>query len=313
MLQKLVLTVCMTLFSFAEYQKISIGTIDPEYHMRVNNNTLLKILKEVERVYETTLGQNVFDIAQHGGKPVNIVYVPDSDRKTKIEQKTALLERKKIQISNLKALIDIKEKQVKAIGKEVTINKNALNEHISALNDYTKQFQRKKFTSREAYNKAKAYYDEKKEEIERLQKIYYTHYENSYLPHVDEFNQRVARYNALVGEYKFLQIKLEVLSRGFTEKKGVAVGQTRTVYKTVYKDGQYQKTAKTTKTMKKIEIYGFTNLNQLKVILAHEIGHLIGMDHVSIPHALMNPHLQKNQEEYLQLTESDIKEFKRSY
>ena len=162
MLQKLLLTVCMTLFSFAEYQKISIGTIDPEYHMQVDNNTLLKILKEVERVYETTLGQNVFDIVQHGGKPVNIVYVPDSDRKTKIEQKTALLERKKIQISNLKPLIDIKEKQVKAIGKEVTINKNALNEHISALNDYTKQFQRKKFTSREAYNKAKAYYDEKK-------------------------------------------------------------------------------------------------------------------------------------------------------
>ena len=46
--------------------------------------------------------------------------------------------------------------------------------------------------------------------------------------------------------------------------------------------------------MNKIEIYGFDNKQELKVILAHEIAHLVGIPHINVKDALMNPILQKS-------------------
>jgi len=65
--------------------------------------------------------------------------------------------------------------------------------------------------------------------------------------------------------------------------------------------------------MTKIEIYGFDNLKQLKVVLAHEIGHLVGIPHIENKGALMNPIVQKNQEMNLSLTQDDIKAFKENF
>ena len=65
--------------------------------------------------------------------------------------------------------------------------------------------------------------------------------------------------------------------------------------------------------MSKIEIYGFNNLNELKVILAHEIAHLVGLPHIDKKGALMNPIIQVNQIEKLFLTHEDIELFKRYF
>ena len=61
--------------------------------------------------------------------------------------------------------------------------------------------------------------------------------------------------------------------------------------------------------MNKIEIYGFESLNELKAILAHELAHLVGIPHIEVVGALMNPVLQKNQIENLELTSYDIELF----
>ena len=64
--------------------------------------------------------------------------------------------------------------------------------------------------------------------------------------------------------------------------------------------------------MNKIEIYGFDNLKQLKVVLAHEIAHLVGIPHIEVKNALMNPLLDKNQDE-LVLSSEDILNFKENF
>ena len=65
--------------------------------------------------------------------------------------------------------------------------------------------------------------------------------------------------------------------------------------------------------MDKIEIYGFDDLNSLKAILAHEIGHLVGVGHIEQQGALMNPILQENQIANLELTPADMEEFEKSF
>jgi predicted Zn-dependent protease len=97
------------------------------------------------------------------------------------------------------------------------------------------------------------------------------------------------------------------------EVKGVAKGYTKTVLKTVYKDGKQYRTKETKNYMEKIEIYGFDNLEQLKTILAHEILHLVGVGHIDTKGALMNLILQENQVKNLHLTSEDIKNFQNSF
>lgn len=65
--------------------------------------------------------------------------------------------------------------------------------------------------------------------------------------------------------------------------------------------------------MNKIEIYGFESLSELKAILAHEIAHLVGVPHIQEQGALMNPILQKNQKQNLNLTYDDILNFKEHF
>ena len=65
--------------------------------------------------------------------------------------------------------------------------------------------------------------------------------------------------------------------------------------------------------MNKIEIYSFDSKEQLKVILAHEIAHLVGIPHINVKNALMNPILQDNQVKNLELTFDDIRAFEMNF
>ena len=46
-------------------------------------------------------------------------------------------------------------------------------------------------------------------------------------------------------------------------------------------------------------VYGFESIDELRAVLAHEIGHLVGIPHIDIKNALMNPILQENQKNKL--------------
>lgn len=94
---------------------------------------------------------------------------------------------------------------------------------------------------------------------------------------------------------------MESLSHSFSNVLGVAVGR-----KIKHNDEYIIE-------MKKIDIYNFENKNKFKAILAHELGHLIGLGHVESKGSLMNPILQYNQIKKLNLSSDDIKEFKKSF
>jgi chaperonin cofactor prefoldin len=57
---------------------------------------------------------------------------------------------------------------------------------------------------------------------------------------------------------------------------------------------------------KKINIYSFQHLSELKLILAHELGHALGIEHVSSPGSVMHHMADAAQGEQLQLSNADI-------
>jgi predicted Zn-dependent protease len=110
-----------------------------------------------------------------------------------------------------------------------------------------------------------------------------------------------------------LNKEIETMSRKFKKVQGVTIGVKEITLKTFYKNGKKVKEKSINHTMNKIEVYGFENLKELKVLLAHEIGHLVGIPHINKANALMNPILQENQKEKLLLTNDDIKNFKNNF
>jgi len=103
------------------------------------------------------------------------------------------------------------------------------------------------------------------------------------------------------------------MNRGFKKVKGNAIGLKQVTSKVFYKNGKRVKEKSVKNIMNKIEVYGFESKNELKAILAHEIAHLVGIPHIEVKDALMNPILQKNQINQLSLTQSDISNFKKNF
>lgn len=83
--------------------------------------------------------------------------------------------------------------------------------------------------------------------------------------------------------------------------------------KTYVEDGKKYEKKSIVNSMNKIEIYNFESINQLKVVLAHEIAHLVGIPHINIKGSLMHPLLQEEQLNLLYLTNEDIVNFKNNF
>jgi hypothetical protein len=106
---------------------------------------------------------------------------------------------------------------------------------------------------------------------------------------------------------------IENLSRSIKVVKGNAISNKTILKKTYTKNGRVYKEDIIQELDEKIEIYGFESLMELKVIIAHEIAHIVGIPHIKVKGALMNPILQENQIKKLQLTKEDIRNFKKHF
>jgi len=55
-----------------------------------------------------------------------------------------------------------------------------------------------------------------------------------------------------------------------------------------------------------IQIYGFTSFDDLRLTLAHEFGHALGLKHTTDPKSLMYPRLKEQDIHNFKLTDSDL-------
>ncbi|NUF17294.1 matrixin family metalloprotease, partial [Acinetobacter lactucae] len=55
-----------------------------------------------------------------------------------------------------------------------------------------------------------------------------------------------------------------------------------------------------------IQIYGYASLNDLRLTLAHELGHALGLKHTTDPKSLMYPYLREQDIHNFKLTDSDL-------
>lgn len=303
----------LTLFtlSFASFQEVRIGKIDDFYKDKLTEQQLRTIIDEIKYTFESELNMNIFAYSQNG-KSIDILFETPSKLEEKIQKKIENINSKLEKIQELKILFP----QIK---DEMSISQNSYNEQtsilnkkIEALNEYIRDVNKKGSLSKDEYLKVQNYINNEKNQIDlesKKQKKYHMDLTRLF----NHYNQKVFSFNNLVNDVNRLNNEIESMNRSFKKIKGKTFGEENTTIKSYYKDGELVKEKSTTITMNKIEIYGFDNLKQLKAVLAHEIAHLVGIPHIEAKNALMNPILDKSQEENLVLTPEDILNFKENF
>ncbi|WP_320033691.1 matrixin family metalloprotease [Halarcobacter sp.] len=298
----------LILFSFvnASFEKVSIGTIDKHY--KISKEQIYSILKEIEFTFEKELDKDVFDYADDG-KPINFIYLPPSKLENEISRKISRIESKKQKIQELKDYFPNKKNDIENTKEILSKQQDELNNKVRKYNNYIKTINSKKSITKEELNKVKTYSKKEKtvlnDEIKKLKAK-----RRELRREIIKFNSKVTSFNNLINDLNRLNIQLEAMNRNYSKIRGRTFGLQTIEKKTTFKDGKKKEEQKISISMDKIEIYGFKNLDELKIILAHEIAHLVGLPHVNEKNALMNPIIQKSQlEKGLNLTPADIQLF----
>ncbi len=307
-MKNLFLLITLVNLSYAQFQKVSIGHIDEHYRDVLSKEKLYEIIKEIEDTFESQLGMNVFDYSIDG-KPIDVIYMPPSKKKKKLLQNLKNMELFKDDMNALSINIDLNKKSLNSSKKLLNNEYKELNQFINKLNEYILKVNKSSNQiSKSEYEKVKKYVSNEQKKISsktmRLEQK-----KKKLNIKIATLKNEIRKYNLLVSRYNRLQRSSEQLSKSTTEVKGITKSKTKITY---LEDGDSIKKKSSEIYMEKIEIYDFEDLALLKVILAHEIGHLVGVEHINTVGALMNPYIQKEQLKDLLLTKDDVKVFNKA-
>ena len=288
---------------FADFQKVKVGFIDPSFD--ITKVQVEQLLRTIEKELEAQIGLNLFDYDPEG-KPIDFIYMAPSQKKQNIQSSINKLQRSFSQIEQFAKRLTQKRQKVLEKEKDVVERKKSLDRQIVQLNNKIDQFNNLKKTNEKEFHSSKKRLETEQKKLQtRINK--WNQANRNYEVYLNAYNQQVIDYRLRVKSYNRLQRALETLVRTSPEIQGAAKGYKKVVYNSFEKDGNIFIDKKQTTIMEKIEIYGFESLAHLKAILAHELLHLVGIGHTQSKGALMNPILQENQVQYLQLNSADIK------
>ena len=298
-------------FSFASFQEVRIGKIHDYYKNKISEQQLRTIIDEIEHTFESQLNMNIFDYSLNG-KPIDILFETPSKLEEKIQEKMGKLNSKLEKIEELKIQFPKMKEELNSSQNSYNEQISILNKKVEELNEYVRNINKKANLSKDEYSKAQNYINIEKSKID-IESKKQKNLHRDLIKQFNSYNQKNFSFNNLVNDSNRISNEIESMNRNVKKIKGKTFGEENITIKTYYKDGKLVKEKTNSISMNKIEIYGFDNLKQLKVVLAHEIAHLVGIPHIEAKNALMNPILPKTQEEKLVLTAEDILNFKENF
>lgn len=262
----------------AEPLTYRITQIDPRFG--VSENEVIEAMEKASEAWSEVVNKPVAKYSEQGEIKVQLVY---DHRQKFIEEEISFRERlksKERQISSLKSIYDSKNETFERKLKAYRQQEEAFEEQLKSFNAWVKEKNRAGgFREHEVST-----YEQKQAEIGRLREQINT--QKKELNRLDDqLSQRVDKLNEVVDENNRLT---EAYNQKYSGEKH-------------FIQGEYEAKG----SNKRITVYQFMKESELRLVLAHELGHALGIKHVPDKQAVMFDHTQDQTKKTLKLTEQD--------
>lgn len=259
----------------------TLGRFDNQFGL--SKQSFLSAVKDAEAIWERSINRELFTNTPNGDLQINLIYDYRQQATNKLKSLGIVVEENQASYNELKARYDTLNKTYLQTKADYNTRVASFNQKQDAYNQTIQYWNKQGGAPKTEYELLQAEGAALQAELADIKKL-----ESSMNEYVDEINSLVVVLNRLaaalnlnVGKYNTITV-----SRGeeFTE-------------------GDYQNN----NGEQKIDIYEFSNRDKLVRVLAHELGHALGLPHIDDPKAIMYKLNISNNEK---LTKSDLDQLK---
>lgn len=255
--------------------KYRIAFIDPRFQL--TQEKFIEVSQQAAEIWHKETGKTYFIYDPEAELSINLIY--DDHQIMKSEQQ-----------ENLNALLQ-KQEVWRLKNEEIILNKQEIDQLSSDLN-------KRKIS-------LKAEFEQYQRDVTRFNQGEHRYYRADDLK--EQQNQLQQKSENLQNESNNLNFKIQILNKKI--KKLNQEQSDLTTLMTQFKLEQkvsIQPFHKGLFSQNQIQIYGYASLNDLRLTLAHEFGHALGLKHTTDPKSLMYPRLKEQDIHNFKLTDSDL-------
>jgi IS1 family transposase len=256
-----------------------IGTIDPRFG--ISEEEVRNVVSEAESMWEDSTGENLFTYDTDGSLIINFVFDERQETANEQVQLEDVLESKEAMSDTIRTQYETLMREYESLRATYESQTTAYEQRLTAYNTEVNDWNEQGGAPADVYDRLEATKRELSREQERL-------------------NAGAAKLNVLVRKMNTLSAKGNSLISDYNETVEVYNGRFSEGHE--FTQGDYEQDI--------INVYQYDSREELVLVLAHEFGHALSLDHVEGPESIMHK-LMGEQTKESGLSETDIAEFER--
>ncbi|MCH7316238.1 matrixin family metalloprotease [Acinetobacter sp. ANC 3882] len=261
-------------YSTEQPLRYRIAELDPR--LNIDQQQMIELSKQAAAIWEKNTGQKYFIYDPEADFAINLVFDQRQIRSMKRAESLGQLEQEQQNWLN-------RNEKLQQINAELTESNAQLELQKQAYETQVQQYQQG-LAQYQADNSNKALFSALHKQQQQLQQ------------QALKLQTKIAEYNQKVQQN---QLKAEK-SKQTHQQLTASVDEFNQTFKPeVLHKGQFDG--------KQIFIYEFSSIDDLRLTLAHEFGHALGLKHTRDPKSLMYPRIKEQDAKNFQLTETDLK------